>query len=106
MQPFPVGPFKLAQVTEAASLGCVHTWRTGHRSFAVDMPESIEIVRARGAPGEEAIRRAMQKVGRQFEAFIRQHPSQWFHFEPLSRDAGERRRAPPRVADVPHVNRA
>lgn len=80
MQPFPVGPFKLAQVT-GSPLVVALTRRTGFRRYSVEIPE-VAYIERRG--GEAALVETMSKVARAVEDFVRRHPSQWFHFERIS----------------------
>jgi KDO2-lipid IV(A) lauroyltransferase len=98
LQPFPVGPFKLGQVT-GAPIVIALTRRTGHRRYAVEIPEVFTIDRA---GGEAALTETVTRVARAVEDFVRRHPAQWFHFERLSRvpasSASEELRARARVA--------
>lgn len=83
-QRFAVGPFRLAQLT-GAPLVAAFTRRIGHRAYAVDIPQAVEIPRARGADGDAIVRSTMAQVAADFEAFVRKHPTQWFQFEDLER---------------------
>jgi len=80
MQPFPVGPFKLAQLAGAPIVIAV-TRRIGYRRYAVDIPPVIELAKGRD---EEAVRAAVAQAAKELENFVRSHPTQWFHFEALS----------------------
>ncbi len=81
-QRFAVGPFRLAQLT-GAPLIAAFTRRIGHRAYAVDIPQALEIPRARGADSEAIVKATMAQVAADFEAFVRKHPTQWFQFEDL-----------------------
>lgn len=80
LQPFPMGPFKLAQVTGAPVVVAL-TRRTGFRRYTVEIPEVVHTDR-RG--GEAALLATVSKVALAVENFVRRYPSQWFHFERIS----------------------
>lgn len=82
-QPFPLGPFKLAQATGAPMVVAL-TRRVGHRRYAVEIPSVIEIPRSGKATKDAAVVDAISKVAKDVETFVRNHPSQWFHFERLA----------------------
>jgi len=80
-QSFPVGPFRLAQLT-GCPLVIAFTRRIGYRRYAVDIPPPIEIPRGRD---EAPVVKAIGVAARELESFVRQYPTQWFHFEELER---------------------
>jgi len=74
--PIPEGPLRLAQVTGAPILP-VFCARVGHRKYLVELYESRLV--ARGATGAE-LDAVAQHLADSLAAFLRQHPTQWFHF--------------------------
>jgi KDO2-lipid IV(A) lauroyltransferase len=72
----PEGPLRLAAVTGAPILP-VFAARTGHHRYEVQLypPQRI----ARDAT-EAQLDRAAQTLGDAMQAFLRAHPTQWFHF--------------------------
>lgn len=80
MQPFPAGPFRLAQLA-GCELIMAFTHRTDFRRYAVEIPPIIRVPKGKD---EELIRVAVASAARELEAFVRRHPTHWFHFEPLA----------------------
>jgi KDO2-lipid IV(A) lauroyltransferase len=77
---FPSGPFVLARLS-GAPLIPVFVPRLGVRHYAIRVGEEIQLKRdMRDAP---ALERAMTEVVAEFEAIIREFPSQWFQFAPF-----------------------
>ncbi|MFO0674279.1 MAG: lysophospholipid acyltransferase family protein [Polyangiaceae bacterium] len=76
---FPIGPFRLAQLT-GAKVVVAFTRRVGHRRYAVEIPPVIELSKGRD---ESAIRVAAAEAAAALESFVRRNPAHWFHFEPL-----------------------
>ncbi len=72
----PEGPLRLAAMT-GAPIVPVFVARVGHRSYRVDAHPSIRLPRRAGADELDA---AAQRVAEGLEAFVRRHPTQWFHF--------------------------
>jgi lauroyl/myristoyl acyltransferase len=72
----PEGPLRLAAVTGAPILP-VFTARTGHRSYEVHLYPALRLPRD-ASPGQ--LDRAAQTLGDAMQAFLRAHPTQWFHF--------------------------
>lgn len=79
---FPLGPFRLAQLT-GAPLVVAFTHRVGYRRYQVEMPAGvIEIPRARRGADDQLLPH-VARVAAVFEDFVRRNPEQWFHFEPV-----------------------
>jgi KDO2-lipid IV(A) lauroyltransferase len=72
----PEGPLRLASVTGAPILP-VFAARTGHRRYEVHVFPPQRIARAATEP---QLDRAAQALGDAMQAFLRAHPTQWFHF--------------------------
>ncbi len=72
----PEGPLRLAAVTGAPILP-VFAARTGHRRYEVQVypPQRVD----RGST-EARLDHAAQSLGDAMQAFLRAHPTQWFHF--------------------------
>lgn len=77
---FPIGPFRLAQIS-GAKVVMAFTRRIGYRRYSVEIPPVIELPRGRD---EGAVRAAAAEAAAALESFVRRHPTHWFHFEPLS----------------------
>jgi KDO2-lipid IV(A) lauroyltransferase len=78
--PFPSGPFVLARLA-GAPLIPVFIPRLGTRHYAVRI--GAPLVLSREARDAYSLDRAMRAVVREFEAIIREFPSQWFQFAPF-----------------------
>ncbi|HLK38093.1 MAG TPA: lysophospholipid acyltransferase family protein [Polyangiaceae bacterium] len=72
----PEGPLRLAALTGAPIVAAFAS-RTGHRRYEVVAAPPIRV--ARGAADRE-IDIAAQRLADSMEAFVRAHPTQWFHF--------------------------
>ena len=72
----PEGPIRLAEVT-GAPIVPVFSARLGFRSYRVEVSEPIVLPRR---PGEAARQLAAQRMADAMAAFLRAHPTQWFHF--------------------------
>lgn len=78
-EPFfvPEGPLRLASLSGAPILP-VFTRRTGYMEYDVHVAQPVRIPR-RPDPGD--LDRAARAVLRAMEEFVRENPTQWFHFE-------------------------
>lgn len=74
--PIPEGPLRLAEVTGAPILP-VFCARVGYRRYVVELYESRGVHR-RATDAE--LDDVGQYLARGLEAFLRKHPTQWFHF--------------------------
>jgi phosphatidylinositol dimannoside acyltransferase len=72
----PEGPLRLAAMTGAPVVP-VFAARMGHRSYRVQAHAPIRLPRGAGAVELDV---AAQRVAESLEAFVREHPTQWFHF--------------------------
>jgi len=81
---FPSGPFVLARLA-GAPLIPVFIPRLGTRHYAVRFGSRLML--SREARDAHALDRAMRAVVGEFEAIIREFPSQWFQFAPFWRAA-------------------
>lgn len=77
-EPFPVpeGPFRLAALS-GAPLVPVFAKRQGYFAYDVEIRPAIEV--SRGA-GPDEIRRAAERATSEMAQFLRENPTQWFHF--------------------------
>jgi len=73
----PEGPLRLAALTGAPILP-VFAARRGHLRYEVRVSPAIRV--ARDASGED-LDRAAQALADATQAFLRAHPTQWFHFQ-------------------------
>ncbi|HWL87296.1 MAG TPA: lysophospholipid acyltransferase family protein [Polyangiaceae bacterium] len=73
----PLGPLRLAQLSGAPMIP-IFCSRTGYRRYRLEASPPIFLPRR--ASGEE-VAEAAQKVADAVTAFLRVHPTQWFHFE-------------------------
>jgi lauroyl/myristoyl acyltransferase len=89
--PFPSGPFVLARLA-GAPLIPVFIPRIGTRHYEVRIGNPL--VLAREQRDAYSLDRAMRTVVREFEAIIREFPSQWFQFTPFWSAAPAARREP------------
>lgn len=80
--PFPSGPFVLARLA-GAPLIPVFIPRVGTRHYAIRL--GSRLVLSRDARDAHSLERAMRAVIGEFEAIIREFPSQWFQFAPFWR---------------------
>jgi lauroyl/myristoyl acyltransferase len=97
--PFPSGPFVLARLS-GAPLIPVFIPRLGTRHYAVRIGTPVTL--SREARDAYSLDRAMRAVVGEFEAVIRECPSQWFQFAPFWAHAptvakGESGGAPPAI---------
>jgi KDO2-lipid IV(A) lauroyltransferase len=51
--------------------------RVGFRQYEVDISAPLRLARA---ASEDEVLAAMQHLARELEGFVRNHPTQWFHF--------------------------
>jgi lauroyl/myristoyl acyltransferase len=72
----PEGPLRLAALT-GAPIVPLFAARTGHRRYAVFMSAPIRVARSAGDSDLDA---AAQDMACAMQAFVRAHPTQWFHF--------------------------
>jgi lauroyl/myristoyl acyltransferase len=72
----PLGPLRLAQLSGAPLLP-IFCSRVGYREYKVEAYPPIQLPK-RASPAELA--EAAQKVADAVTAFLRVHPTQWFHF--------------------------
>jgi KDO2-lipid IV(A) lauroyltransferase len=72
----PEGPLRLAQLS-GAPIVPVFSTRTGFRRYAVEVFEPIVIERS---AGDAELDRAATVLATSMTAFLRAHPTQWFHF--------------------------
>jgi len=72
----PEGPLTLAAVSGAPILP-IFTRRLGFMQYEAEVAEPIRIARR---PTEEQLDAAAQAMANAMHAFIRKHPTQWFHF--------------------------
>ncbi len=72
----PEGPLRLAQVSGAPILP-VFSARTGFRQYLVDVHESRTVSRHASEAELDAV---AQYLADAMGGFLRQHPTQWFHF--------------------------
>jgi phosphatidylinositol dimannoside acyltransferase len=72
----PEGPLRLAAMTGAPVVP-VFAARTGHRSYRIETYAPIRLPRHAGAAALDV---AAQRIAESLEAFVRAHPTQWFHF--------------------------
>jgi KDO2-lipid IV(A) lauroyltransferase len=75
--PFPSGPFVLARLS-GAPLYPVFIPRLGMRHYAIRIGTCVAL--AREARDAHALERAMRQVVGEFEAAVREFPTQWFQF--------------------------
>ena len=72
----PLGPLRLAQLS-GAPLVPIFCARVGYREYQVEAYPAIELSKR---ASQEEISAAAQKVADAVTAFLRVHPTQWFHF--------------------------
>jgi KDO2-lipid IV(A) lauroyltransferase len=77
-EPFlvPEGPFRLASLCSAPVIP-VFARRLGYFRYEVVIRPPIEVARAADAA---AIRAAAEQATSEMTTFLRQNPTQWFHF--------------------------
>ncbi|MBI4517830.1 MAG: lysophospholipid acyltransferase family protein [Deltaproteobacteria bacterium] len=80
LAPFPSGPFVLARLAGAPVIP-VFIPRLGPRHYAIRVTGRFFL--AREARDAHALDRVMGEVVREFEAMIREFPTQWFQFAPF-----------------------
>lgn len=73
----PEGPLRLAAVS-GAPIVPVFTRRLGYMEYEVDIGEPISLPRR---PAEADLDGAARKVMNEMGIFVRNNPTQWFHFE-------------------------
>lgn len=73
----PEGPLRLAAVSGAPLLP-VFTRRLAYMEYEVEIGEAIRLPRR---PAEADLDAAARKVMSEMEVFVRNNPTQWFHFE-------------------------
>jgi KDO2-lipid IV(A) lauroyltransferase len=74
--PIPEGPLRLSMLT-GAPLVPIFVARTGHRRYEIVARDPLRLGRS---AGDAELDGAAQTLARAMEAFLRQHPTQWFHF--------------------------
>jgi KDO2-lipid IV(A) lauroyltransferase len=72
----PEGPLRLAMLT-GAPIVPIFAARTGYRRYLVSSSAPIRLSRSAGEPELAA---AAQELADAMQAFVRAHPTQWFHF--------------------------
>lgn len=72
----PVGPFQLAALAGAPVVP-VFVSRKGCFDYEGDVSRPLQLAKK---PGESELRGVAEQATSAMEAFIRQHPTQWFHF--------------------------
>lgn len=72
----PVGPLRLAQVS-GAPIVPIFTARTGYRKYLVEAHPAIRVERR---ASDEQMAAAGQKLADAMSGFLKEHPTQWFHF--------------------------
>jgi phosphatidylinositol dimannoside acyltransferase len=72
----PEGPLRLAALT-GASIVPVFVARTGHHRYEIVASAPIRLERT---ASEGELDAAAQELAARLEAFVRAHPTQWFHF--------------------------
>jgi lauroyl/myristoyl acyltransferase len=78
--PFPSGPFVLARLART-SVVPVFIPRLGRRHYAIRVGTRVRL--RREPRDNQALDTAMMEVVSQFEAIIREFPTQWFQFTPF-----------------------
>ena len=73
----PEGPLRLAAISGAPLLP-VFTRRLGYMNYEVEIGELIRLPRR---PAEADLDAAARRVMSEMEVFVRNNPTQWFHFE-------------------------
>lgn len=81
----PEGPFRLAQLS-GAPIVPVFSARVGYRRYFVRAEKPIRVPRR---TTEDELKNAARSLAKTFENFVREHPTQWLTFEPLTGEAGE-----------------
>jgi KDO2-lipid IV(A) lauroyltransferase len=72
----PLGPFRLAQVS-GAPLVPMFAARTGFRQYVIEAAPPVVLSRK---ADDADIARGAQAVAHSMSEFLRDHPTQWFHF--------------------------
>jgi KDO2-lipid IV(A) lauroyltransferase len=80
LAPFPSGPFVLARLAGAPVIP-VFVPRLGTRHYEVRVGLSVRL--RREVRDVQALDRVMREIVEQFEATVREFPSQWFQFAPF-----------------------
>ncbi len=75
----PRGPFRLAQAAGAPVIP-IFIHRVGYRTYEVVVDPAIAVPR-KGGP--DAVASAARSAAASLERFVRAHPDQWFHFQPI-----------------------
>jgi len=78
--PFPSGPFVLARLARTSVIP-VFIPRLGRRHYAIRLGTRVRLKRE--PRDNQALDAAMMQVISQFEAIIREFPTQWFQFSPF-----------------------
>lgn len=76
---FPVGPFRLAQVS-GAPIFPVFVLQEGDGRYRTIVEEAIHVPNARGEEGDAAVVAALASFVASMERTIREYPSQWYLF--------------------------
>lgn len=80
----PEAPYVFAMVS-GAPLFAFFAFRTGTNSYHFTLSDPIEISPASRHERPAAIARAAQQYADLLEAHLREHPFEWYHFEPFLR---------------------
>lgn len=91
LAPFPSGPFVLARLAGAPVIP-VFVPRLGTRHYEVRVGRSVHL--RREARDLQLLDRIMREIVEQFEAVVRELPSQWFQFAPFWPPSGETEQLP------------
>jgi len=83
---FPVGPFRLAQVS-GAPIFPVFVLQDDDGRYRTVVEEAIRVPSARGEDGEAAVTAALARFVASMERTIRAHPDQWYLFTRFWDDA-------------------
>jgi predicted LPLAT superfamily acyltransferase len=76
----PEGPHTMALLAKAP-LFIFFIFRTGTGSYHITCSEPIDVVAAGRAGRKEAVLRSAQTYADHLERALREHPTEWFHFE-------------------------
>ena len=83
---FPVGPFRLAQVS-GAPIFPVFVLQEDDGRYRTIVEEAIRVPNARGEEGEAAVTAALARFVASMERTIRAYPAQWYLFTRFWNDA-------------------
>jgi lauroyl/myristoyl acyltransferase len=83
---FPVGPFRLAQIS-GAPIFPVFVLQEDDGRYRTIVEEAIRVPNARGDEGEAAVTAALERFVASMERTIRAYPTQWYQFTSFWNDA-------------------